>query len=77
MWNALLSVGMAGWAGAALLGGVMADAHGYSFVIFVTSMIYAGSLCFLLPLVGLVPRKVDTATEKSQTTRTDTSESSS
>lgn len=78
MWNALLSLGMAGWAGAALLGGVMADAHGYTFVIFVTSLIYAGSLCFLVPLVGLVPRKVDTATENtSPSTGTDTSESSS
>ena len=78
MWNALLSLGMAGWAGAALLGGVMADAHGYTFVFFITSLIYAGSLCFLVPLVGLVPRKVDTAAENtSPSTGTDTSESSS
>ena len=54
MWNAFLSIGVAGWSGSALLGGVLADQHGYTFVIFITSLVYAGSLLLLMPLVGLV-----------------------
>ena len=54
MWNAFLSIGVAGWSGSALLGGVLADQHGYTFVIFITSVVYAGSLLLLMPLVGLV-----------------------
>ena len=28
MWNAFLSIGIAGWSGSALLGGILADQHG-------------------------------------------------
>ena len=57
MWNTFLSIGVAGWAASALLAGILADQHGYtgySFVIFITSLVYAGSLLLLMPLVGLV-----------------------
>ena len=59
MWNAFLSIGVAGWAGSALLGGILADQHGYTFVIFITSVVYAGSLLLLMPLVRLVSDRTD------------------
>ena len=54
MWNGFLGLGVGGLAAAALLGGILADQHGYSFLILVTSMVYAGSLLLLMPLVALV-----------------------
>ena len=59
MWNAFLSIGIAGWSGSALLGGILADQHGYTFVIFITSVVYAGSLLLLMALVGLVSDQTD------------------
>jgi MFS family permease len=59
MWNAFLSIGIAGWSGSALLGGILADQHGYTFVIFITSVVYAGSLLLLMALVGLVRDQTD------------------
>ena len=63
MWNAFLSIGVESWGGAALLGGILADQHGYTFVILVTSVVYTGSLLPLIPLVCLVSDETESPTD--------------
>ena len=63
MWNAFCSIGVESWGGAALLGGILADQHGYSFVILVTSVVYTGSLLPLIALVCLVSDETESPTD--------------
>jgi predicted MFS family arabinose efflux permease len=54
-WKALESIAAVGWAGSALLGGVVSDERGYSFAFAMTATIQLMGIWILAPLMRIVP----------------------
>jgi len=54
-WKSLESISAFGWCGSAVLGGILGDAHGYSFTFLITAMIQGSSILLTASLLPLVP----------------------
>jgi MFS family permease len=54
-WKSLESVASFGWAGSALVGGVVSDSKGYAFAFAVTAIVQLVGVWIQAPLVGVVP----------------------
>eukprot|EP00465_Bigelowiella_longifila_P002135 CAMPEP_0185264934 /NCGR_PEP_ID=MMETSP1359-20130426/25475_1 /TAXON_ID=552665 /ORGANISM="Bigelowiella longifila, Strain CCMP242" /LENGTH=151 /DNA_ID=CAMNT_0027853857 /DNA_START=117 /DNA_END=572 /DNA_ORIENTATION=- len=54
-WKSLESISAFGWCGSAVLGGILGDAHGYSFTFLITAMIQGSSILLTATLLPLVP----------------------
>jgi len=54
-WKSLQSITSLGWCGSAVLGGILADAHGYEFTFLVTAFLQGLGTCLLVLIMELVP----------------------
>jgi len=53
-WKSLESVSVAGWCGSAFLGGILADAYGYTFTFVITIAVQAAGTLVYASLLGIV-----------------------
>jgi len=53
-WKSLESVASFGWAGSALLGGIISDSQGYSFAFAITATVQIVGIWIQAPLIGVV-----------------------